>query len=249
MASTAMPSNRPKPQPLRSVISPLVQNTLTFVGQSWPAYAMLLAAVPMPSYPHARRRNRVTRATQLCIEGPAGSGNSYFVNVFLMANPGTRVAHHHHVACQITRAVDLDIPAIALLRHPVDSVSSRTNGNPHMIGAMYRQWLRFFQAVDTCGDEVLLSRFDTVTSRPADVIQQVNRQRGTSFSDALPDEAAVFQAMDASFFGAAGTPGPNPNRPRSGRDHDREQTRRRVADHPLAPEAVAMYDTLVTRAR
>jgi len=236
-------------QRFRVLIGPVVQDVLTSVGQYWPAYAALISFVPMRSFPRARRQNRVTRHTRVCIEGPSGSGNSFFVNAFALANPDIRVAHHHHVASQVTRAVRLGIPAIALLRHPVDCVTSRTSGSPHMIGALFRQWLRFFRAVGTLGDSVVTVRFETATTSPAEVIRHVNQVHGTTFCDAVPEEGVIFQAMDEAFARQAGQQRSNPNRPSADRERLKRQVRSRVAGHRLAPAAVALYDNLLRHAR
>lgn len=236
-------------QRLRALVSPVVQDILTSVGQYWPAYAALISSVPMRSFPRARRQNRVTPLTRVCIEGPSGSGNSFFVNAFALANPDVRVAHHHHVASQVKRAVHLGIPAIALLRHPVDCVTSRTSSSPHMIGAMFRQWLRFFRAVDSLGKSVVTVRFETATASPAQVIRYVNQVHGTTFRDAVPEAAVVFQAMDEPFATRAGPQRRNPNRPNADRELLKRQQRPRVAGHRLAPAAIALYDNLLRHAR
>jgi hypothetical protein len=233
----------------RVLITPFVQNVLTYVGQYWPAYALMLSSIPMKGYPESRRRSRVTRGTALCIEGPAGSGNSFFVQAFTMANPGIRLAHHHHVGSQITRAVRLGIPTIALLRNPVDCVTSRAGNNPHMIGPMYYQWIRFFRAVETLRDSVVIGRFETITKNPTEFIRYVNQCSGTDFCDALPEEEVVFRAMDESFSGPVGPRRRNPNRPTPERVHLNRQARSRIAEHRLAPDAMTFYDKLSQHAR
>jgi len=203
----------------------------------------------MKSFPKARRDNRVTPGTDLCIEGPAGSGNSYFVRAFALANPGMRLAYHHHVASQIIRAVHLDIPTIALLRHPLDCVTSRTSRSPHMIGAMFRQWIRFFRAVDRYGDSVVIGRFESVTTEPAEFIRYVNQRCGTDFYDAMPEEETVFRAMDEAFSGGSAIRRQNPNRPSAERERLKQEIRPRVAEHELASAAVELYDKLSHQAR
>ena len=235
-------------QRMRWLVSPFVSNALTFLGQSWPAYALALALIPMRQYPKARKRTRVTSQTAVCIEGAPGSGNSYFVNAFGLANPDLRLAHHHHVASQVTRAVRLGIPTIVLLRNPHDSVTSRASRDPNWIGALFRQWLRIYRAVDACGSAVVIGRFETVMANPADFVRHVNRRLGTAFSDELPDPEVVFRALDHSFSALVGAPRRNPNRPCPERERRKGEVRPRVVTHALAPAALALHDRLASRA-
>lgn len=211
----------------------------TFVGQSWPAYRCLRAVLRSP-----RNDNLVSQASDLCIEGPAGSGNSFFVNGFIAINPKVLVAHHHHVAGQVKRAVALGLPTIALLRAPVDCVTSRSALNPTLIGAMYRQWLRFFRAVEPIRDQVLLAPFETATQRPAEIVRLLNRRWRTSFRDDFPDADAIFDRMNRSYSSFAKEATHNPNMPDQGKELLKERIRPRVLAHPLAAISAKLYEDL-----
>jgi len=114
---------------------------------------------------------------------------------------------------------------------------------------MYHQWIRFFRAVDTLRDAVIIGRFETISTDPATFIRYVNHRSDTDFCDAVPEEEAVFRAMDESFSRHTGARRRNPNRPSSERERLKRQIRSRVAEHQLAPAAVALYDKLVQHAR
>jgi len=111
----------------------------TFVGQNALAYGLLQRALKTP-----RSRKLVVPETQVCIEAPSGSANGVFINGFEMANLGVRVAHHHHVAAQIKRAVMFTVPRMVILRIPVDCVVSRSCHEPWCVTPINLQWLRFF---------------------------------------------------------------------------------------------------------
>jgi hypothetical protein len=113
-----------------------------------------------------------------------------------------------------------------------------------MIGALFRQWLRFFRAIHPCRNAVIIGRFETVTADPADSIRNVKRRSGTVFSDALPQEEAVFRAMDESFSERVGARRHDPNGPRPERDRLKRDIGPRVVEHERAPAAPALHDTL-----
>jgi hypothetical protein len=60
----------------------------------------------------------------ICIDGFPRSANSFAVGAFESVNPTAKVAHHAHVPAQLMRACEVGIPAIALIRDPVDTVIS-----------------------------------------------------------------------------------------------------------------------------
>ena len=211
----------------------------TFIGQSWPAYRCLRTVLRSP-----RNHNLVSQASDLCIEGPAGSGNSFFVNGFAAINPEVRVAHHHHVAAQVKRAVSLGLPTIALLRKPADCVTSRSALNPRLIGAMYRQWIRFFRAVEPIQDDLLIAPFETATQRPAEIVQLLNRRWGTIFRDDFPDADAIFDRMNRSHSALVGEAICNPNIPSHRRELLKKRILPRVLAHPLAAAAAKLYEDL-----
>ena len=96
----------------------------------------------------------VTSETDLCVEGAPGSGNTFFVEGLLLSNPGLRLAHHHHVAAPVRRALALEVPIATLLRHPIDCVLSKfvtTRHEAALVGPGFRQWIAFWSAVDRLG--------------------------------------------------------------------------------------------------
>lgn len=196
-----------------------------------------------------RSRNLVDAATDVCIEAPSGSGNSFFVNGFRMINPEAKVAHHHHVAAQLMRSASLGIPALAILRNPVDCVASRSQHAPWLTGPVFDQWICFFEAAAALRDAVLVLGFESVTGDPDGAVEKLNARFGCHFASAFPAPEAVFARMDAAY--ALARPGEprNPNRPDAARAEARSRARRVARDHPLAGAALALYDRLGSAAR
>jgi len=76
----------------------------------------------------------------------------------------------------------------------------------------FHQWLRSFRAIHPCRNAVIIGCFEMVTADPAGSIRYV--KRGEAFSDALPQEEAVFRGMDESFSERVGARRHNANGPR-----------------------------------
>jgi len=197
--------------------------------------------------PTKRIQTMVGRNTDLCIEAPSGSGNSYFVNGFRMINPDVRLANHHHVAAQVTRGVHYKVPTVAILRDPLDCVVSRTAfwNAPLMAGAVFIQWIRFFRAVEQVRDHILLASFESVTGKPEVVIKAINDRFGTAFNSQFPPMEQIAASMGRQYTGY--TDGPeqqNPNLPSSEKESAKARIRPIVLSHRLARPACDLYARL-----
>ena len=134
----------------------------------------------------ARRRYRdvlVDRSTDLVVEGFPRSGNTFAVFAFREAQGReVRVAHHMHAPAQIMRAASLGIPALVLLRDPVDAALSLMLRDPRYSaeGAL-RYYVSFYEAVAGYRDHFVLGTFEEVTQDYGPVIERLNRRFGTDF--------------------------------------------------------------------
>ena len=191
-----------------------------------------------------RSGNLVGDETDLCIEAPSGSGNSFFVNGFRMINPDVRLAHHHHVAAQIERSAARHIPTLVILRNPIDCVASRSQGAPWLTGPVFSQWIRFFETAEALREAILSLSFESVTRDPEGAIERLNERFGCHFETHFPSPEQVFTQMDAAYAEAVTEPSRNPNRPDPARAEARARARQAAESHPLAPSAVALYNRL-----
>jgi len=213
----------------------------THIGRSPFLYQLLHRARGAP-----RSRNLVGPTTDLCIEAPSGSGNSFFVRGFLMANPNVRVAHHHHVAAQVKRSVALSVPTLVILRNPIDCSVSRSADAPWMVGPVLSQWIRFFQTVEALEASVLRLSFELVTRDPGAAVERVNSRFACAFEAGFPDAERIFAQMDDGWTRALDAPAclRNPNRPDHARAERKTQVRPTAESHPLAGNALALYARL-----
>jgi hypothetical protein len=196
-----------------------------------------------------RSRTLVGDETELCIEAPSGSGNSYFVNGFRMINPEVRVAHHHHVAAQLERSVARGVPTLVILRNPLDCVASRSQDAPWLTGPVFSQWIRFFEAAEVLRAAILLLPFEFVTRDPAGAVERINERFESHFDSRFPDPAQIFTQMDAVYTEARAKRLRSPNRPDPTRAEARTRARQVAELHPLAPAATALYDRLRSSAQ
>lgn len=219
-------------------------DTQTRLGRSASLYPLFHRLRGAP-----RSRNLVGDDTEMCIEAPSGSGNSFFVNGFQMINPDVRLAHHHHVAAQLKRSVARGVPTLVILRNPIDCVASRSQGAPWLAGPVFRQWIRFFETADALRASILSLTFESVTRDPAAAIERINERFGSRFDSRFPDSERVFERMDAAYAEVLAARARNPNRPDPKRAEARTHARQVAGSHPLAPAATALYERLRTSAR
>lgn len=138
----------------------------------------------------------VSPDTELVIEGFPRSANSTTTYGFLdrQARP-VKLAHHKHHAAQLLRAVAWRIPAVMLIRRPVDAALShlamieeaRLRGGDKLKARLsyenvMRSWLSFYTAMSYHLDKVVIAPFGDVTADLEGMIVAINEKFGTEFS-------------------------------------------------------------------
>lgn len=217
---------------------------VALVGRSEPLYFALQYALRRPS-----RFSLVDEHTDLCVEAPPGSGNSFFVQGFAMANPDARLAHHHHVSAQIRRASRYEVPTLLIVRNPIDCVLSRAVSwqSPDAIGPSYRQWIAFWSRVSQTSHHSVIVDFSEVTDNARRTIRRLNTRFGRSFSEEFPSSEDVFRAMDlarGSVYAFDPSTDINPNRPDARKEEIRRELKPLVEGHHLAKRAKRLYADL-----
>ncbi len=119
--------------------------------------------------------------TRICIEGYPRSGNTFAVLMFHRAND-VHIAHHTHCTGNVARALRYGIPALVLIREPVDAITSSVFalGRKSVDGEVYR-YLVFYRWVESRIDSIALAKFETVITDFNRVIDQVNAKYGAGF--------------------------------------------------------------------
>ncbi len=140
---------------------------------------------------------KVSETTDIVIDGYPRSANSFAVGAFRQAQSSpVKVSHHLHVPAQIVRAVELDIPTILLIRHPVDSIISYralhkegeiVEREPRASLRMgfrpfCRSWIDFYQTTLPHVESVVIGRFQQVISDFGGIVRAVNSRFGENFT-------------------------------------------------------------------
>ncbi|MEH6587161.1 MAG: hypothetical protein V7720_11400 [Halioglobus sp.] len=123
-------------------------------------------------YPHYAHSD-----ADICIEGFPRSGNTFLVAALQHWNPGLKIDHHSHLASNIKVAVKNKIPAVVLVREPLEAVSSAMvwDGKLNASIGLY-SYIHFYQSLSDCLPSVLLMEFSEFTQRPDIAVQKINQR-------------------------------------------------------------------------
>lgn len=122
--------------------------------------------------------------TNLVVEAPPRSANSYAVCALKEIQPKQRlnIAHHTHVLALNVRAVQASLPVATIVRDPLEVVTSikiRTpDTNP---GERLHYYRRFFKSILDLKNEVLIARFETIIGNFNRFLREMNESFGTNF--------------------------------------------------------------------
>jgi hypothetical protein len=164
---------------IRRVLSERMRVRAWSAVASTPVVAELYASLD----PRARAL-RVTRRTEVLIDGYPRSANTYAVAAFDYANGPGRVAlsHHFHHIRQIERAVCFAVPAIVLIRDPREVLGSLVQfSSAYAPSRALKSYERFYARVLPLVDDVVVADFHEVISDFGSVIERCNAKFGTSF--------------------------------------------------------------------
>lgn len=205
------------------------------------------------------RRLRVRRTSSIVIEGFPRSANSFAVLAFARAQGATaaelRIAHHLHVPAQVIRGIRLGIPAVVLLRDPLDAVSSLLIREPwrSMDGALF-DYCAFYRTVLECpASGYVVGAFSEVTACFGSLVERVNERFGTRFLPFAHTPAnvrAVFaelEALERADHGVKELEVARPSAERKGLKADLRTRLETEADPRRVEEAIALFRALRSR--
>lgn len=144
----------------------------------------------------------VGRRTEIVIEGYPRCANTFTVVAFRQAQSrDVRVAHHLHASAQILRAAKWGVPAILLIRDPIEAVVSLMIRHPELsIQRCMRDYLAFYGSLIGIANYPVIADFKDVTENLGSVIRSVNTRFETDFcefQDGPESVNAVFAEIDA----------------------------------------------------
>ncbi len=199
---------------------------------------------------HKYRPLVVTSNTQILIEGFPRSANTYAVLAFENAQPRRCIiAHHLHAEAQLILAKKYSIPAIVLVREPIEAISSLLNRDKSIdIEKGVQRYIDFYSCVLMLKNYVLLASFSTVVSDFEKIISACNQRFETDFQapvDNEKEEVKVFSQIaehnrikergDLSMIAI----------PHASKNITKEELRLEVKKSTLLPQAEVVFDELI----
>lgn len=116
----------------------------------------------------------VSKKTDVCIEGYPRMANTFFVvGVRKTIKRNILIAHHLHVPAQIIKAVKNDIPAILLIRSPIEAISSHILRNSRLSYRDAIEWyISFYKPLIPLIDKILVIDFTSIVNEPQNLIEK-----------------------------------------------------------------------------
>ena len=147
------------------------------------------------------RYQRVKIDSDIVIEGFPRSATSFALYAFRHANPETVIHGHTHSAQNVIAAARLHVPTLLLIRHPDDVVASFVQMRSTRFETVFRGYSSFYEKLLPFADQLVIGRFDAVTTDFGSVCTQINQRFDRQF--ALPKEttdarAAITEAIDSA---------------------------------------------------
>lgn len=117
----------------------------------------------------------VSSKTDVCIEGYPRMANTFFVvGIRKTINRNIIIAHHLHVSAQIIKAVKNDIPAIIIIRNPLEAISSHILRNSRLSYQDAIEWyICFYQPLMPMINKILVIDFTSIIDKPQYLIEKV----------------------------------------------------------------------------
>jgi hypothetical protein len=130
------------------------------------------------------KKRLVRRTTDLVIEGYWRCGNHFATYAFLVAQGRpVDVAHHFHAPAQLMLADRWGVPAVLLIREPLEAVASATvylqKDDPRPFVAFYNT---FHAPLIDLAPRLVVSDFPRTIGNFGSVIAEVNRRYGRQFA-------------------------------------------------------------------
>jgi hypothetical protein len=157
---------------------------------------------PSTALPLARLRGEgelLDKDTDILIEGFPRSASSFAVAAFRLAQEPrvVRVAYQTHAPGHVIAAVRRRIPALVLIREPIDVIVSNLVRHPERgVNGLLRGYLRFYEPLLPYRDRLVIATFhDVVDGGLGSVIRRVNLRFGTHFGEFEATESNVQRCL------------------------------------------------------
>jgi hypothetical protein len=160
------------------------------------------ARYPWAALPLARLRGEgelLDENTDIVIESFPRSASSFAVAAFRMAQEPreVRVAYQTHAPGHVIAAVRRRVPALVLIREPMDVVVSNLIRHPERgVNGVLGGYLRFYEPLAPFHDGMVMARFSEVVDGGfGAVTRRINERFGTRFEEFEATEANVERCL------------------------------------------------------
>lgn len=152
---------------------------------------------------------RVTKDTEIVIEGFPRSANTYALHVFGLATADrVHISGHTHASRTVVQAVRRQLPCIVLAREPGAAVASLLQMAPGVRAlSALRGYQQFHTRLLPYLPAVQVAKFETVVSDFGAVMKSCNAQFGTAFPEyqhTSENESVIRQRIDEASFRRSG---------------------------------------------
>lgn len=130
-------------------------------------------------------RRVVRPGDDLVIEGFPRSANTFATYAFMKANAerNLKIGNHFHSPAQFILAARYDIPAVLVIREPLDAVLSLMVFLPQMSARDgLRRYIGFHEPLLRIRSGFVAARFQEVVGNVDEIIARVNQRFGTSYN-------------------------------------------------------------------
>jgi hypothetical protein len=219
-----------------------------WVAQSPSLYraVLLLSASP-------RRHTLASHRSEIVVDGFPRSGNTYAVSALMAAQSHeTRIARHVHLPVQFELAKKYAIPAVLLVRHPVDAAVSLLIREPALSPEhVMRRYVIFHEQMEEFRASVVVGTFRQVVEDPYSIYRKVNHRFGTRFATPRLTPALearireLVLALDEQDRRGLGSGARTAGVPNAEREAMKTDVRARVMKLPqrLLTKALALYES------
>jgi hypothetical protein len=234
----------------RDAAAGMVRRSVAAVGRRPTVLGLLVRCAP------PGREGRMGAATQLAIEGYYRSGTTFVATALRQASQeGLALVHHVHQPAQVSLSVRYGIPALVLVRRPLEAaasvLSARPNQRPQQV---LRSYISYHEQLLPYLDDVEIADFGDAVADLRPVIHRLNRRfdlRIPDFEHTSRNVDRVFAAIDERHGdrhrrgdSERDVPRPSPARARRAARHRAE------LEHPtlsgMVEEASHLHDLFVS---
>lgn len=120
--------------------------------------------------------------SKICVEAYPRSANTYMMALLTITQPKLRHTSHTHLAGNVLLAIKNHIPAVVLIRNPVDCILSHAIYEPLLsVEQHIRHYILFYKTLLPQKNHFLSITFENLTNQPKEVINRINKKFDLDF--------------------------------------------------------------------